>query len=235
MSQTAIYRSNRPYDAAAFDGLLAGVIAAIVLLGLVMVFSAGVSGNIGQFELRISHLLKHSVHILAGVGLMFLVVYVNLDALQAKSKLLLLAGMLALAALLLPGVGLDINGSTRWFSIAGVRVQPAELMKLICLIYVADYYSRKQNSVHLFKVGVLNLALPIVAVGVLLLLQPDFGTLVVIVATTGGLMFLAGVRFGYFVAAIVLALMALAMIALLEPYRVERLLTYQNPWAEIFS
>ncbi len=235
MNSSAAYRSNRPYDGSAFDGLLAGVIAVIVLFGFVMVFSSGVSGNIGQFELRFTHLLKHGVHILAGLGFMLLAMYVKLDGLQANSKLLLLTGMLALAVLMLPGVGLEINGSTRWFSLAGVRVQPAELMKLICLIYVADYYARKQNSVHLFKVGVLNLGLPVVVVGVLLLLQPDFGTLVVIVATTAGLMFLAGVRFGYFVAAIVLSLMALALIAMLEPYRVERLLTYQNPWADPFD
>ncbi len=235
MNSSATHRSNRPFDDSAFDGLLAGVIAVIVLFGFVMVFSSGVSGNIGQFEFRFTHLLKHGVHILAGLGFMLLAMYVKLDGLQANSKLLLLTGMFALAVLMLPGVGIEINGSTRWFSLAGVRIQPAELMKLICLIYVADYYARKQNSVHLFKVGVLNLGLPVVVVGVLLLLQPDFGTLVVIVATTAGLMFLAGVRFGYFVAAIVLSLMALALIAMLEPYRVERLLTYQNPWADPFD
>jgi len=235
MSQAAAYRANRSYDEHTFDGLLAGVVATIVLLGLVMVFSSGVSGSIGEFELRFAHVFKHGVHILAGLGFMLLAMYVKLDGLQAKARLLMLLGMLSLAALMLPGVGLDINGSTRWFSVAGVRVQPAEVMKLICLIYVADYYARKQNSVHLFRVGVVNLGLPIVMVGGLLLLQPDFGTLVVIIATTAGLMYLAGVPFGYFVGVIFLTLVALAVIAILEPYRVERLLTYQNPWADPFN
>jgi len=235
VSQTAAFRANRPYDEHAFDGLLAGVVATIVLLGLVMVFSSGVSGSIGKFELRFTHVFKHGVHILAGLGFMVLAMYVKLDGLQAKARLLMLLGMLSLAALILPGVGLDINGSTRWFSVAGIRVQPAEMMKLICLIYVADYYARKQNSVHLFKVGVLNLGLPILMVGGLLLLQPDFGTLVVIIATTAGLMYLAGVPFGYFVGVIFITLIALVLIAILEPYRVERLLTYQNPWADPFD
>jgi cell division protein FtsW len=229
------YQTSRPFDKQAFDGLLAGVIVTLVLLGLVMVFSTGISGSIGHFELRFSHAIKHGIHILAGLSFMAAVMFVKLDWLQGASKALLLLGMLVLAALILPGVGLEINGSTRWFSLAGVRVQPAEIMKLICLIYVADYYSRKQNSVHLFKVGVLNLGLPILLVGILLLLQPDFGTLVVIVATTAGLMFLAGVPFGYFVAVFVLTLMALAAVAVIEPYRVERLLTYQDPWADPFD
>ncbi len=161
--------------------------------------------------------------------------FVKLDWLQGAARILLLLGVLALAALMLPGVGLEVNGSTRWISLAGVRVQPAELMKLISLIYVADYYARKQNNVHLFRVGVVNLGLPIILVGILLLLQPDFGTLVVIVATTAGLMFLAGVPFGWFVLVFFLSLMALAAIAVLEPYRVERLLVYQDPWADPFD
>ena len=231
----SVYHRSRAFDENAYDGLLAGVVAAIVLLGLVMVFSSGVAGGVGKFELRFSHAFKHGVHILAGLGLMLAVMWVKLEQLQGAAKLLLLLGILALAVLLIPGVGLEVNGSTRWFSLAGIRIQPAELMKLICLIYVADYYARKQNKVHLFKVGVLNLGLPILVVGVLLLMQPDFGTLVVIVATTAGLMFLAGVRFGYFVAVIVLTLMALAAIAVLEPYRMERLLTYQDPWADPFN
>jgi cell division protein FtsW len=227
--------TGRPFDENAFDVLLAGVIATIALLGLVMVFSSGISGNIGQFEIRYTHAIKHGIHVLAGVGFMALVMFTNLDRLQGASKILLLFGMLALAILLLPGVGLEVNGSTRWFSIAGVRVQPAELMKLICLIYVADYYARKHHSVHLFRIGIVNLGIPIVLVGVLLLLQPDFGTLVVIIVTTAGLMFLAGVPFGHFVGVFVLTLMALSAIAFLEPYRVARLLTYQDPWADPFD
>ena len=236
MSSTAIsYQTSRPFDEQPFDGVLALVIASIILLGLVMVFSAGVAGNGPKFALQTGHLLKHSVHIVTGLGLMVAVMFIRLDWLQGASRLLLLLGVLVLVVLMVPGIGLEINGSTRWFEIAGVRIQPAELMKLICLIYVADYYARKQNSVHLFRVGVLNLGLPIILVGVLLLLQPDFGTLVVIIATTAGLMFLAGVPFGYFVAVIALTLMALAALAVFEPYRMDRLLTYQNPWADPFN
>ena len=128
------FNVRMPKDEQAFDGVLALVIASITLLGLVMVFSSGVAGNSGQFELHTSHLLKHSVHIVTGLGLMVAVMFVKLEWLQGASRFLLLIGILALLALLIPGVGLEVNGSTRWFSIVGTRVQPAELMKLICLI-----------------------------------------------------------------------------------------------------
>ncbi len=235
MTSSMGYHAGRAFDKQAFDGLLAATIGAIALLGMVMVFSAGVAGDGQEITFKTNHLLKHSVHIVVGLVLMSLVIFLNLSWLQSASRVLLLIGMLALAVLLIPGIGIEVNGSTRWMSVVGIRVQPAEAMKLICLIYVADYYARKQNSVHLFKVGVLNLGLPIILVGALLLAQPDFGTVVVIVVTTAGLMFLAGVRFGYFVGVFFIILMALAAIAVLEPYRMDRLLSYQDPWADPFD
>lgn len=235
MMTNASLHAGKAFDQQAFDGLLAVIISTIILLGLVMVFSSGVAGTGNEFVHKTTHLVKHSAHIIIGLGLMFAVSFVNLAWLQGASRLILLLGILCLAGLLLPGAGLEINGSTRWFSLLGVRVQPAELMKLICLIYVADYYARKQNSVHLFTVGILYLGLPIIIVGGLLLAQPDFGTLVVILATTAGLMFLAGVPFGYFVVVFVVILMLLSALAVLEPYRMDRLLTYQDPWADPFN
>jgi len=137
--------------------------------------------------------------------------------------------------LLVPGVGLDINGSTRWLSIAGVRIQPAEVIKLVCIIYIADYYARKKASVHLFKVGVFNLGLPIAILAGLLLMQPDFGTTVVIIAMTGGMMFLAGVKLRVFTLVVLGVIGLLALIAVLEPYRIERLTVYLNPWDDPFD
>lgn len=200
-----------------------------------MVFSSGVAGTDNQFEFRSSHLFKHVVHIVVGLVAMSGAIFINLAWLQNNAKTIFLLAIISLLILFIPGVGLEINGSTRWFSVLGVRVQPAEIMKLACLIYIADYYARKQNSVHLFKVGVVNIGLPILLVGFLLILQPDFGTLVVVMAMMAGIMYLAGVRFGIFVAVFVIALMALSAIAVLEPYRMDRLMTYQDPWADPFN
>jgi len=221
---------------ARFDLVLSLSVATIVLLGVIMVFSSGVAGGPRDFEFRISHLIKHLVHVSIGVvALLIIARFLSLDWLQRNSKLFLLLGILSLAVLLIPGVGLDINGSTRWLSIAGVRIQPAEVIKLVCIIYIADYYARKQASVHLFKVGVFNLGLPIMILAALLLLQPDFGTTVVIVAMTGGMMFLAGVKLRIFTLVVLAVIGGLALIAVLEPYRMERLTVYLNPWDDPFD
>lgn len=232
---TRAYPLNRN-TVAPFDFILALTVAAILLLGSIMVFSSGVAGGPKEFEFRTAHLIKHVIHISIGlVGLMVMARFLSLDWLQRNSKLFLLLGMLALAVLLVPGVGLDINGSTRWLSIAGLRIQPAEVVKLACIIYIADYYARKQGSVHLFKVGVLNIGIPILMVAAMLLLEPDFGTTVVIIALTGAMMFLAGVRLRVFTLVVLVGVAAMALIAVLEPYRMARLTVYLNPWDDPFD
>jgi len=229
------YIDRQTVEGQSFDWLLALAVASIVLLGTVMVFSSGVAGGMNQFEFQTRHLSKHLAHIAVGLVLMTGAIYINLGWLQKSAKTLFLLGIISLLILFIPGIGLEINGSTRWFSLAGIRIQPAEMMKLICLIYIADYYARKQNNVHLFRVGVFNIGMPILLVGLLLIMQPDFGTLVVVMAMTGGIMFLAGVQMRIFISVMVVALMALALIAVLEPYRMDRLLTYQDPWADPFN
>ncbi len=229
------YASGNSVEAQSFDWLLALAVLSIVSLGTIMVFSSGVAGGMNQFEFQTRHLVKHLAHIGVGLVLMTGVIFINLGWLQKSAKTFFLIGIISLLILFIPGVGLEINGSTRWLSLAGIRIQPAEMMKLICLIYIADYYARKQNNVHLFRVGVLNIALPILLVGLLLILQPDFGTLVVVMAMTAGIMFLAGVQFRVFIAVLFIGLIGLSLIAVLEPYRMDRLLTYQDPWADPFN
>ncbi|MFT5274164.1 MAG: cell division protein FtsW [Saprospiraceae bacterium] len=219
-----------------FDFGLAVVVSCILLLGVVMVYSAGIAKGSREFALHTAHIVKHGVHVGVGLIAMAMIIrFLRLDWVQAMSGVLLLVGLVLLAALFVPGVGMEVNGSTRWMQIAGVRLQPAELIKLLCLMYIADYYARKQSNVHLFKVGVLNIGLPILVVCGLLLAQPDFGTTVVILATTGGLMYLAGVRIGYFIGVFLCIAVAMALIAYLEPYRVDRLMVFQDPWADPFN
>jgi cell division protein FtsW len=108
-------------------------------------------------------------------------------------------------------------------------------MKIAALIYFADYLARKKDDLHLFKVGIINVGLVVGAIGLLLLLEPDFGTAVVITAAVAFMMFLAGVRFWHFIISISVAAGLMVLIMWMEPYRVARLLSYQDPWADPFG
>ena len=214
--------------------LLLSVIA-VVSLGSVMVFSATVAADSKTLAFDTSRITKHLVHIALGAGLLLVVMRIPLDWLQISSKIILIGGLLMLALLFVPGLGVEVNGSLRWYSIGGFRMQPSELMKIAALIYFADYLARKKEDLHLFKVGIINVGLVVGLIGLLLLMQPDFGTTAVLVTTVAGMMFLAGVRFWHFLVSISVAAALMTVLMWMEPYRVARLMSYRDPWADPFG
>ncbi|MBX2868157.1 MAG: putative lipid II flippase FtsW, partial [Acidiferrobacterales bacterium] len=201
----------------------------------VMVFSATIAADSQTLAFDTSRITKHLIHIGLGAGLLLVAMRIPLDWLQISSKIILIGGLLMLALLFVPGAGVEVNGSLRWYSIGGFRMQPSELMKIAALIYFADYLARKKEDLHLFKVGIINVGLVVGLIGLLLLLQPDFGTTAVLVTTVAGMMFLAGVRFWHFLVSISVAAALMTVLMWMEPYRVARLMSYRDPWADPFG
>lgn len=191
-------RANRQMVSIGFDPALLLAIISLIALGVVMVFSATIAKDPGTLAFNTGPLTRHLVHLSLGVMFLLITMRIPLDWLQICSKAILLIGLLMLAALFIPGVGVEANGSLRWYNLSGFSMQPSELMKIAALIYFADYLARKKEDLHLFKVGIINVGLVVGAIGMLLLLQPDFGTTVVLVTSVAGMMFLAGVRFWHF-------------------------------------
>ncbi|MBX2868918.1 MAG: FtsW/RodA/SpoVE family cell cycle protein, partial [Acidiferrobacterales bacterium] len=126
-------------------------VVAVVSLGSVMVFSATIAADSQTLAFDTSRITKHLIHIGLGAGLLLVVMRIPLDWLQISSKIILIGGLLMLALLFVPGAGVEVNGSLRWYSIGGFRMQPSELMKIAALIYFADYLARKKEDLHLFK------------------------------------------------------------------------------------
>ena len=218
-----------------YDGALVFSVVGLLSLGIVMVYSATIAGDSATLEVSFRHLLRHLAHIGLGIGLLVAAASMRLEWLQGVSRIVLLLGLLLLIAVLMPGIGVEVNGSIRWINVGGVRLQPSELMKIAAIIYFADYLARKKDDLHLFKVGIVNVGLVVGAIGLLLLLEPDFGTTAVLVATVAVMMFLAGVRFWHFLVSISIAAALMALIMWMEPYRVARLLSYRDPWADPFG
>ncbi len=222
-------------DIPAQDPWLVITLVALVSLGAVMVFSATVAADSGSLAFNDHHLQRHLVHVALGGVLLLLAMRIPLDWLQVSSRAILVAGLVMLILLFVPGVGREVNGSLRWFDLGGFRMQPSEFMKIAALIYFADYLARKKDDLHLFKVGIINVGLVAGAIGLLLLLQPDFGTTAVLFTTVAGMMFLAGVRFWHYLVSISVAGALMTLLMWMEPYRVQRLLSYRDPWADPFG
>ncbi len=226
----ASQRGQRP-----LDGYLLCTAAVLVGLGLVMVASATVTHGARDFSEPLHFFWRQLGHTGLGVLLGFVVLQVELESWQRTSGVLLLIGIVLLALVLIPGIGREINGSMRWLAVGPLRMQPSELVKLLMPIYLAGYMVRRSNEVQNTLWG---FAKPLVVLGliaVLFLMEPDYGATVVLFATILGMLFLGGVPlpiFSVWVAAIGGLMMVIVVAA---PYRVERLTTFMDPWADPFD
>lgn len=235
MSARATLQARRVAAGAGYDRALLLSVAGLLSLGVVMVYSASIAADSVTLRLNFYHLLRHLAHIAVGLAAIGAVAFIKLDYLQRAGKFLLLGGMGLLVAVLIPGVGVEVNGSLRWLDFGYARFQPSEFMKIAAVVYFADYFARKQTELHRFQVGTLNVGLVVGVIGFLLFLEPDFGAAAVIILTVAGLMFLAGVRFWHYCVGAGVAAALMTSLMWLQPYRVKRLLSHSDPWADPFD
>lgn len=218
-----------------FDLWLIVALVALVSLGLVMVTSASIS----IAARNQSHELYYFWRQLGAFGLGGLLGYwvfrQPLDRWQRLSGFALIIGIAMLVAVLLPGIGHEVNGSMRWLNTGLFTIQASEPVKLAVIVYVAGYLVRHQAQVQRDFVGFIKPVLVLTGVAGLLLLEPDFGAAAVLFSTTLGMLFMGGVPVLRFLGWGVAALVMLASLAVLAPYRMQRLMTFRDPWSDPFD
>lgn len=217
------------------DAWLLGCVLALVGLGLVMVYSSSISfaeRNIGDGSYYLWH---QSIAVGLGLFLMYVTMRTPVRLWEAAGPYLLLGGMALLVLVLIPGAGVTVNGSSRWLRLGVINLQPSELIKLFVVVYVAGYFVRRQEELHNFTQGVVIISIVVVAIGMLLLQEPDLGAMVVISMTVLGMLFLAGVRFWHFGVVVVTGVVGMVILTLIAPYRFARVVGFLDPWADPFN
>lgn len=202
----------------------------LMALGWVMVMSASTSiaetytGNPAYFSIR------HAIYIVMAIVLAFSVSKISLAWWQKTDWVWLLIGISGLIAVLIPGIGHEVNGSARWLNLGLMKVQPSEIVKLTVVLYISGYLIRRQEEVQNQWTGFIK---PLVILGlivVLLLLEPDFGSVVVLMGAVLTLLFLGGVKAGQFFVLVVATLLLGYVVVTAEEYRLARLTTYWYPF-----
>jgi cell division protein FtsW len=217
------------------DSVTIALTLGLVLLGLVMVTSASVSIASQESGQPFFYLERQLLLTMLGAGCAALLFSIRLDVLERAAVPLLITGVALLVLVLVPGIGHAVNGSRRWLHVGAVNFQVSELARVLVLIYIASYAVRREGELRESLGGLGKPLLLLTGVAALLLLEPDFGAATVLFATGFGLLFLAGARLRYVVAMTVLAATAFGLLAVTASYRLRRLTTFLDPWADPYN
>jgi cell division protein FtsW len=219
-----------------YDAQLVVAALGLLLFGMVMVYSASValpdSPKFSSYS-PFHFVARHAIFIVIGLLCAVVAFSVSMERWQRLAMPLFLAAALLLIVVLVPGIGRQVNGASRWIPLGFFNVQPSEIMKLAVVIYAADYTVRKQEYMHEFFRGFLPMAFAMGATGVLLLLEPDMGAFVVVVMIAMGTLFLGGINGKLFGGLAAVVIGTFTLLIWLAPWRRERLFAYLDPWTEV--
>ncbi len=207
----------------------------LLVLGLLMVASASMPIAERQAGEPFHYLLRQGSYVLVALVLGAMTLRVPMAWWRRHGPLLLLAAVALLLAVLVPGIGKQVNGSMRWIPVGPVNVQVSEMAKLLTLIYLAGYLERHRASLSTATMSMIRPMVVMALVAGLLLLEPDFGAAAVLVATALGMVFLAGARFWHFAALQLGAIGLMSVLLYSSPYRLARLSSFVNPWADPYN
>jgi len=210
----------------------------LAAFGLVMVYSASITmAEAERFTGFRSHyfLSRHGIYLALGVAAAFLAFKVPVQVWQRASPFLFMAGVGLLVLVLIPGLGREVNGARRWIPLGPATFQPSEVMKLLVVLYAADYTVRKAAFMHDFRKGFLPMFAVMFMVAGLLLREPDFGALVVVTTIAMGILFLGGLNWRLFVGLAIGLAGAFVVLIVSSPYRLQRILGFMDPWADAYG
>ena len=229
---------SRPVRLSDFDHPLIWVVTALLIWGAIMVYSATIAMPDNPRFANYTHthfLIRHIVSLAIGFIAALVAFQVPLERWEKYAPWLLVASLLLLVAVLIPGIGKGVNGARRWISLGVMNFQPSELAKIAVLLYAADYMVRKMDVKENFLRAVVPMAAAVAIIGSLLLAEPDMGAFMVIAVIAMGILFLGGVnaRMFFIIAAILVG--AFILIIATSEWRRERIFAYLDPWNEHYA
>jgi len=203
----------------------------LLAIGFTMVCSASIDYAAHQIHDPFYFAKRHLLYIAAGLTIMTVTISIPTRWWQMNAQLLLFIGLLLMIAVLIPHVGRRVNGSQRWIAIAGFTFQVSEFMKVGLLFYLSDYFVRHEKVLSGSFKGFVKPLMILGFILLLLLVEPDFGTAVVMMMASLGVIFVAGIPLIRFLGMMTGALILGGLAIWFEPYRLKRLSTFTDPWA----
>lgn len=218
-----------------WDLVILLTVTALLSFGVLMVYSASLPVALQTTGNGFSIVIRHLIHLTIGILCMVAIMHTRVRYWEILGPYLLLIGLVLLVLVLIPGIGVHINGSSRWINLGLFNIQASEFVKLFMIIYMSGYLVRRQEHLREFVPGILMISLVVMIVGVLLLQEPDLGSLAVISLTVLAMMFLAGVRFFHFILIMAAGIGGMILLTMIAPYRMNRIAGFIDPFADPFN
>ncbi|SPP32255.1 Lipid II flippase FtsW [Arsenophonus endosymbiont of Aleurodicus floccissimus] len=220
-------------DTILYDRTLVWLTLGLAIIGFIMVTSASMPVGQRLTQDPFFFAKRDVIYLILSFGLALLVLNIPMVLWEKYNFLLLITSLILLLVVLVAGS--SVNGASRWINTGIVRIQPAEIAKLALFCYVSSYLVRKTDEVRTRFLGFIKPMCILILMAILLLLQPDLGTVIVLVVTTLALLFLAGARLAPFIIGIVICAIGVIGLIYFEPYRLRRITSFLNPWADPFG
>jgi cell division protein FtsW len=219
-----------PKQSMQYDIALLFPVLFLVGIGIVMVYSASSALALKKFGTSYYFLKKQSIFALLGIVVLVISCHVPYHIFRSLTYPLLVLTAVLLLAILISGFGYSAGGAKRWFRIAGFTFQPSEFARFSLVIYLAYSMNKKMNRIKEFKVGFLPHVLVLCMFTTMIMLQPDFGSVVIFGAITWIMLFVGGVRITYLLGSLILVSPVIYYLMVSADYRIERIMSFMNPW-----
>jgi cell division protein FtsW len=235
MTSTANKKVKAKWYVVGVDGWLALSFLSLLTIGAIMVASSSIAVAESTTNDAFYYFKRHILFIALGLACGMLMMNISSDWMNRLSRPALILGILALCLVLVPGIGVEVNGARRWINLGISRFQVVEAIKLALIMSLATYVVKHKKGIQNSMLGVLKPLVMVVVIAGLLLVQPDFGSAVLLMIITLVMVYIAGARYRDLTVISMLAGSAMLVIAWAEPYRVKRLVNFVDPWQDPFN
>ena len=215
-----------------FDKLLFLSVILLMILSLFMIYSASFVWAEYKFNNQFKYVINQGIFVGIGIILMVIISKINHHIYLKKANLILLTCITLLILVLIPGLGVVRNGSRSWFGIGSFGVQPSEFSKIGLIIFTSKYLSRSNKFLKNYKKGVFPILIILFLIFGLIMLEPDFGTGMIIVLTIIAMLFVSGVNMKFFIYLGVIGIIGIVILIIIAPYRMDRITSFIDPWSD---
>lgn len=202
----------------------------ISIFGLVMITSSSYIWASYKFNDPYKYMKSQLIFLIAGIIIMIIISKINYQIYYKYSNKIFLSVFVLLILVLIPGIGTVRNGSRSWFGIGSLGIQPSEFMKIALIIFISKYLVKNRKIINNMKKGLIPILFIILLVFGIIMLQPDFGTGMILIMISFGLLFIGNVDIKFFIGLGILGMAGITGLIIIAPYRLERILSFVNPW-----